>query len=267
MSQRVVILHTSDLHGKLPTMAQEVIEGLRRDAPAALLVDGGDALGAGNLGYRPREPVLDAMNRLGYQAMAVGNREAHVWQAMMARKVAPARFPVLSANVTARRQLPVKPYIVLETAGVRVGLIGLTVPMITRRMWTRHLCDILFEDPVRAANDMVPLVASQADLVVVLSHLGIAGDRRLAEEVPGIHLILGGHSHVETHTPVAVNGVVLVHPGAWSRYVAYVEVSLGCGDGVSISSRLVPMRADVPVRGQHSAPSHLAGTAGSGAEA
>ncbi len=101
------ILHTNDLHNHLTTEKTAIISALRRRyAPNVLLLDAGDAVGAGNLGARGKEPILTQMWEAGYDAMAMGNRESHPTQAALHKKLRDVRFPVLAANLRARQEHP-----------------------------------------------------------------------------------------------------------------------------------------------------------------
>ncbi|HEY3282595.1 MAG TPA: metallophosphoesterase [Armatimonadota bacterium] len=222
----VTLLHTSDLHGRLTPGAEERLAGLLKEHPSALLFDSGDACGAGNLGYRPHEPSLEALSRLGCRAMAAGNREAHLWRVVMEKKLAAARFPVLCANLTCRSgPSPCHSCVTVDTSGgARLGVFGLTVPMITRTMFSRHLSDLLFEDPIATARELVPRLRQEHDALVLLSHLGLKRDREIAEAVPGIDVILGGHSHVELQVPERVGDTALFQPGAHGLWASLVTM-------------------------------------------
>jgi 2',3'-cyclic-nucleotide 2'-phosphodiesterase (5'-nucleotidase family) len=241
MIKTATIIHTADLHGRLQEVADAILR-LKTSHPNSVLVDSGDAVKSGNLGYIPGDRTLEIMSNLGYHAMALGNRETHVWREVMALKLAQARFHLLCANLNTPENLPVLPHITSSVAGVNIAFTGLTVPMVTRKMWTKRLCNILFEDPLETARTLIPQIRQQADVVVVLSHLGLKADTALAEQVGGIDLILGGHSHVETHTPVVINTTVIAHPGAWARYATLATIRLSSSGEREISTRLVPLK-------------------------
>src|SRR3954462_6679456 len=135
----MVVLHTNDFHGRQGPEVLERLQALRRGFPGALLLDAGAAVKAGNLGFRPGgEPVLEAMSDAGYDAMCLGNRETHPRKEIFPRKIDRARFPILSANMTAKGDapLPVRPHVVLERGGAKIGIFGVTVPMFTRKQWS-----------------------------------------------------------------------------------------------------------------------------------
>lgn len=225
----LTIIHTNDFHGRLTEEAAQRLAGLRAECPEALLLDCGDAVSAGNLGCRlGGEPILERMSDLGYDAMTLGNRESHPRKEVFPHKIDRARFPVLCANLVGKPDVPVptRPWICLGRGGRRVGVIGLTVPMFTRKMWSQALCDYLFEDPVSTARALVPVVREQADVVVALSHLGLKQDEELAAHVPGIDLIIGGHSHADRAQPVVSAGVPILHTTAYAFYVGVARLEV-----------------------------------------
>src|SRR5512138_3604661 len=101
----LTILHTGDLHNHLTAAGADVLRRLKAESPNTLLLDSGDAVSAGNLGVTPGgEPILRLMSETGYDAMAMGNRESHPTLRVLERKLSDAAFPVLGANVMAKRQ-------------------------------------------------------------------------------------------------------------------------------------------------------------------
>lgn len=223
-----VLLHTNDFHGRLTPERAAVLKGLGAQHPEALLLDAGDAVSAGNLGFRPGgEPILERMTELGYHAMTVGNRESHPRKEIFPQKLRGAGFPVLCANLVPREGVaaPTQPSMVVPVHGLRVGILGLSVPMFTRRMWSQALCDYFFEDPLVTAQECVPRLREEANVVIALTHIGLQQDRLLAERVSGIDLIVGGHSHADLAAPEVVNGIPILHTTAYAAFVGRACVS------------------------------------------
>lgn len=211
-------------------MQAERLKGLRAKLGGeGLLLDAGDAISAGNVTYHPGgEAILTLMSEIGYDAMTVGNREFHLTQSGFHAKVANATFPVLCANVRSRGEsaAPVVPYIMRTlTSGLRVTVFGLTVPMITERMLVRKLSAYVFDDPIKVAADLTAGLRSSCDLLVCLSHIGIAKDRELAAAVHGIDLIIGGHTHVTLDEGERVGGALIVQAGWWGHSLGRVIVN------------------------------------------
>jgi len=241
------LLHTNDFHNGLTDAGaarlRAAIAGLS-GAPY-LLLDAGDAVRAGNVGVSPfGEPILDRMSEAGYHAMTMGNREFHFLRAALEAKIRQARFPVLCANVRARKEgdpaLPVQPFAAFTVGGLRVVVFGLTVPMITERMRVAAVSSFLFDDPVATAGRLVPELRADADLLVALTHIGLREDERLARTVSGIDLIVGGHSHNKLPEPRVVEGTPIVQAG-WHAHL-YGHVVVTPGDGARVAGALHPLQ-------------------------
>jgi 2',3'-cyclic-nucleotide 2'-phosphodiesterase (5'-nucleotidase family) len=235
----LTILHTNDFHNHLrPEQASRLAQLRRSLGSSGLLLDAGDAISAGNLTYRPGgEEILDRMSEAGYEAMAVGNREFHFTEAGFQAKVSRARFPVLCANVRTRgpAKLPVIPSARFVLCGeVRAGVFGLTVPMITERMLARNVSSYVFDDPIAVATEVVPTLRSASDLVICLSHIGLARDRELAAAVRGIDLIVGGHTHAKLAEGEWIGETLIVQAGWWAHY--YGEVTIDLEEGAKRAS-------------------------------
>jgi len=219
--------HTADLHNRLSMAAARRLADLKRRHEGALLLDAGDAIAAGNLGFRlAGEPILRRMAAIGYDAMSMGNRESHPLRRILERKLRNAAFPVLAANMRpARRPLPdiVRSHAVFETPAGRVAVVGLA-PQITRpgSLWSRAT-DYVFDDPLSVAAELAAALRREADLVVCLSHCGEDTDARLAE-LSAVDLVLGGHTH-GTRVSQQPGQALIVHPGHHSSHVAQTEMT------------------------------------------
>jgi len=244
------LLHTNDLHNHLTDdQARRLADRRQTLGTSGLLLDAGDAIASGNITFRPGgEPILERMTQIGYDAMTVGNREFHVWRCGFHSKLFRADFPVLCANIRPTpkireegngerekgeegkpdtEEMPVRPYVVFEPdPGWRVGVIGLTVPMVTERMLARKISAYVFDNPVQTAAQIVPRLRSelQLNLLVVLTHIGIAQDRVLAAAVPGIDIIIGGHTHVVLEHGERVGDTLIAQAGSFGRFLGRIEV-------------------------------------------
>lgn len=239
---RVHLFHTNDFHGALTDEKAAMLAAARArlsgDEPW-LLLDAGDAVKAGNLGFNPfGEPILERMSQLGYSAMTLGNRETHPSLAAVRTKLSKATFPTLCANGYAKSggTVPFVPSVLLERGGQKIGIFGLTVPMATPKKVDAALWDNLFESPFEAAKRLVAELRPQCDLLIALTHLGIAQDRKLAEALPELDLIVGGHTHVVLEQPEVVNGVPIVQAGSHARFLGHVILDAG-----SVTGALLPL--------------------------
>jgi len=186
------------------------------------------------------------MNALGYDAMAVGNHEFNFGLEVLWKAKREAKFPILAANL--RQQYKdgaehFQPYVIKVMSGVRVGVVGLVTPGVPRWEIPANYRGYQFEPLVDAARRVIPEVRRQADLVVVIAHSGLGPDPAangrsaeaeipgenavlaLARKVPGIDVILFGHTHLEVKEKT-VNDVLLVQAKNWGQSLARVDIEL-----------------------------------------
>lgn len=277
----ITVLQTSDLHANvlpwnyargeaadwgLARVATRVRE-IRKSSKHVLLLDGGDTIQGAPAGWlearRPKgEPhfMAAAMSALRYDAMAVGNHEFNFGLEVLRRAQKDSSFPWLSANTryAAGGGPAFAEYVVKTLGGVRVGVLGLTTPNIPGWEPEANRPGLEWEDPVESAARLVPLLRQKerCDVVVVLFHSGLEIDPatgeangtayenhvvRLAKTVPGIDLILTGHSH--RRLPLTrVHGVPVTQPGRWGEVLARVDLVVERAKGIA---RVVEARGEL----------------------
>ena len=241
----ITILHTGDLHNHLSEAAADLLRREKQASPDVLLLDSGDAIRAGNLGCTPSgEPILRRMSEAGYDAMAMGNRESHPTRRVLDRKLADAAFPVLAANMMAkRRHLPrqVKSHISLNLPdGLRTVVLGLAPQVTSPQSWWARVTDYVWDDPLKTAAGLIRKLRPEADLVICLSHLGVRIDERLAQ-VEGIDLILGGHSHTTIYPPRRIGHCYLAHAGHHGASFGRLQVEVEGRTITSVSGELASL--------------------------
>jgi 2',3'-cyclic-nucleotide 2'-phosphodiesterase (5'-nucleotidase family) len=238
------LLHTNDHHNHF-TEAHSARLSLERAELGSngLLLDAGDAVGSGNVTFRPGgEPVLDLMNAAGYDAMTIGNREFHFSRVGFQTKISRANFPVLCANVRPKdggEPLTV-PSVSFSSGGKRIVIFGLTVPMITERMLVRKVSAFVFDDPLAIGKELAQKLRPEADLLICLSHIGLKKDRALAEATPEIDLIIGGHTHATLPEGERVGNTLIVQAGSFSKLLGTVDINWTEG-APSLTANLRPL--------------------------
>ncbi len=288
------ILHTNDFHGNLeqnsgnstsnPGMARvaKVINDVRTAVGAdnVLLLDAGDEMQGSLLSnIQKGAPTIAVYNAMGYAAATFGNHEFDWGQDVLAQRVSEASYPYLSANIvindtgnctTAGWTSPsfAQPYVV-KTVGtasntINVGIIGVTTtetPIITVASATEGLC---FKDPAESIKHYYDEIKANADVIVVLSHLGFAdggygygipiyGDQTLAQKLitagKPVNLIIGGHSHTDVALPAPVVGgkTTVVQARYNGRQVGRADITVQPDGAVSVSwSKLAPTSSGAP---------------------
>jgi 2',3'-cyclic-nucleotide 2'-phosphodiesterase (5'-nucleotidase family) len=244
----LTILHINDFHGrllpytvksiseKIPVsgvayLAQMINEERSKNPEGTILLSAGDMFqGTPQSNIFRGEPVVEIMNYLKFDAMAVGNHEFDWGQEVLQKLSSISNFPYLSANIVDKdgKYLPyLKPYVIIERKGLKIAIIGLTTPETAYITKPDYVKDLKFLDPVEILPNIIDDVRNKgANLVVVLSHLGFDADKELAEKVSGIDVIVGGHSHTVVTNPVVVRGVIITQAGYNGIYLGVLEIKI-----------------------------------------
>ncbi|MFC3749161.1 bifunctional metallophosphatase/5'-nucleotidase [Paenibacillus sp. GCM10012306] len=224
--ERLTILHTNDIHSHFDMMSPlaAMIDEQRAavgDEPL-LLLDVGDHMDRaaieteGTMG----QANIDILNLTGYDAVTIGNNEGLTFTAEMLSAVfSGLQCPVVCCNFveTATGEPPhwMKRHVILDRDGIRIGVTGATAAFAS--FYALLGWDAL--DPEEALRKECSLLASQVDILIVLSHLGLPTDQRLAENLEGVHAILGGHTHHLLETPQIIGGTAVCGAGKFGRYL------------------------------------------------
>lgn len=281
--QRLVLLHTADTHAELfpwraligPSDARRGlgVEGAvaevggyarlktllgreRAREPRVLHLDAGD-LFQGSLAFERfgAEPEILGFDALGVDAQALGNHELDRGEAFVHDGYrALARFPLLAANYVSDGPGGladvVEPFVVLDAAGLRVGVIGVgntsSVALLGERP---NELRALAEDAAEAVQGALDALRPVVDVIVVVTHLGLDADASLVARTSGIDVVLGGHQHLTLDEPkwvldcgsdgagvvrdawgrertCASRRVPIVHSGAYGKYVGRLALAL-----------------------------------------
>ncbi len=217
------IYHTSDLHDRRGIVSR--LRALREQNPG-LLFDCGDSLRGSQTVYYRNEPIVAEIDAAGYDAQAIGNREFHYLFPLLRARAARMGHPLVCTNLidVKGRPLPFVPSLVLERGGVRIHILGALVMQYPAGSPWERIFGWRFLDPWDAIGPYARTVPD-GDLLVVLSHVGLKLDRKLAQRVPRIDLLLGGHSHDTLIEPEYAGGVPIVHAGPYGRYVSRSELA------------------------------------------
>jgi 2',3'-cyclic-nucleotide 2'-phosphodiesterase / 3'-nucleotidase len=253
-----------------------LVKQARKDDPDLLLVDSGDTIQGTPLEYlhnkrnnTPPDPMMLTMNALKYDAMAVGNHEYNFGLKVLEKARSEAKFPFLSANTyetgaKGTASTHYQPYIVKEVQGVKLGILGLTTPGIPSWENVPNYAGLEFHETVSEAKKWVPILRDKekVEVVVIAMHMGIEEDLRtgipnpssvpnenaaiaIARQVPGVDVILMGHTHREV-SDLFVNGVLLTQANRWASHVARVDIYLDKGEDnrwhlIAKSARTIPV--------------------------
>ena len=200
----VIILHVNDMHAKidnLPKLAY-LADSLRKIHPVVFLVSVGDNF-TGNpvvdmisdKGY----PMIDLMNRCGFNVSAMGNHEFDLGQENLNKRFEQAKFPFICCNfdATGTPLKQPKPYLVLEAGKkIHIALLGI-IELNDKRIPDTHpskVTGIKFYDGIAKAREYSWL-KKKYGILIGLTHLGVETDIKLADSMPEFDEIIGWHSH------------------------------------------------------------------------
>ena len=289
----LTILHTNDTHGHLmpfsypgmvqagsdlaglairsdiggiarrATLVRRIRTELRRLGIPVWLVDAGDFSDGTPFSTEYHgEADVAAMNAAGYDFATLGNHDFNYRLAQTKKLLSLARYPILCANATeaATGKLLVPAYTVQSVGPIKVALFGL----ITAETATYPAAKegVTITDEVETARRMVATLRPQVDIIIAISHSGEEVDQRIANAVPGVDVIIGGHSH--SRLPVGeftwrsedlkvddVNGTVIVQDHQWGGELGrldllFVQDDKGVWHVDRYRARLIPVTADIP---------------------
>jgi len=257
----VTVLVTSDIHGYLqpykPGTSKYFIGGMSRMArfvadfkavnPNVVLLDIGDAPYNTNVANMFQgKPVMEIMNRMGYDAMAIGNHDFDFPQDAMKRNALLADFPFLSANTYVNGYYPAHllPRTILESAGRKIAVIGLTDHSSAVYTHPNNVKGITYRDHFAAAAEQVEAVRSKADVVIALAHMH--GDNyKLPVKVAGIDFEMGGGNDVVA-LPQLIGDTWLVSPGKHSEAVGVLNINFVGGEIVGFNFGHVFISENLP---------------------
>jgi 2',3'-cyclic-nucleotide 2'-phosphodiesterase (5'-nucleotidase family) len=263
--RRIRILHTNDVHGAISPLPDEVVLGRpaelggsaytatlvdqarRQDPGRTLLLDAGDVVhGQAATDLDRGESMMEIMGEVGYDAATLGNHDFHWGVGNMLERLAQARHPVVIANVVMEDGSPVpntRPHKIFDMDGVKVGVTGLLTAQTATEQRKDRIEGVRFLDEATALRQSLQAMREEgAEVVVVLSHMGLDDDRKLARQFPGQGLvILGGHSHDRLTGPERLDGNYVVQAGSMGKEVGEMVLSLERRSIVGVEHRLIPV--------------------------
>lgn len=256
---KLYVVHTSDTHSCIEPISPNfsdtaqankggflrriaLFQQLRREHPKdMLLFDCGD-FSQGSVYYNlyKGEVEVKLMNLMQYDAVTIGNHEFDFGLENMARIFRMATFPIVCCNYdftgTPCEGL-VKPYIVVNRGGVRVGILGVA-PQPEGLVVHQNYEGMKYTSPAIAAQPIIDKLRGEekCDVVVCLSHLGWGDapeqDKDFIANTTGIDVLLGGHTHTYFTEPQFVSDrkghqVAVDHTGKNARFIGTFEIELG----------------------------------------
>ncbi|MFW6172161.1 MAG: bifunctional metallophosphatase/5'-nucleotidase [Elusimicrobiota bacterium] len=255
-------IFTSDGHGHiLPSKAywkkdnpdigglSAVDSYLKTVNPPYILTDSGDFFQGTPEGISTKGSlVVKLMNVLEYDALAVGNHDFDFGLEVLRDLSRSADFPFLCANVKEKdtKAIPAyfKDHIIKELNGVKIGVIGVITPNMDKLTIEENIKGLSFYSQKEDINKITKQIQEKGVKInILLSHLGVDKDKKIADELDDIDVILGGHTHKRLDPPIKVDRTIICQPGYnfvnighLKLYYSKIEDKL-----LSYSHKLVPL--------------------------
>jgi 5'-nucleotidase len=246
----LTILHTNDLHahdepfiehgqdiGGMPRIGH-LIRTIRKNTPNVLVIDAGDIFqGTPFFKFYHGAVEVALLNMVGYDIYTPGNHEFDDGPENLAKQLQAAKFDIISANMDASG-VPelarlIKPAVVKTIEGRKVGFVGAICPdleqvsLTTGKVRVKESGDNWIK-PIKQEVDK--LKAEGISRIILVTHVGVERDKQLAESIPEVDAIIGGHSHTRLDKPIIVKHedgteTVIVQTGCYGRTLGKLKLA------------------------------------------
>lgn len=292
---KLTVLHTNDNHGRFwqnkygeygmaarKTLIDELRAEVKAEGGSVLLLSGGDInTGVPESDLQDAEPDFKGMNKIGYDAIALGNHEFDNPLDVLQKQIDWAKFPMLSANIydkeTGKRMY--QAYEIFEKQGIKIAVVGFTTEDTAKIGNPEYIGGIEFRDPKTEAKKIIAELEEneKPDLIFAVTHMGhyengqrginAPGDVALARslELGELDMIVGGHSQEpvcmegpnvakksfkpgDECQPDQQNGTWIVQAHEWGKYVGKADFEFRNGELEMVSYNLIPVNLKKKVK-------------------
>lgn len=245
---------------RIASMARQ----LKQQNPNSLLLDSGDYLqGTPYFNFFKGEVELQAYQKAGFDAITIGNHEFDNGVPMLRKALGNFTGPIVTTNVTFSPDMGQR-YAVLKAGPLRIGLFSLLTE-VSGLVTAPNFQTAKYYDPVKVAQAAVEKLSKEADVIVCMSHVGVVPpwseeeepahashkvtDEVIAQKVPGIDVILSGHTHAMVARPLVIKSgnhrTLIVAPGYGGGYLGKLDLVVKNGTVERYDNNLVPLTASV----------------------
>ncbi len=265
----LTLFHTNDTHSAfLPRPATwrddgRMIGGVvplawhladqRRTAAASIFLDAGDFMTGNPVCLLeedgvPGVAIARMMTALGYDAGVVGNHEFDVGAELVARLVTHFEYPLFGGDIVDADGRPafLREPLILQRGGLRIGIFGFSCDSMTEVVTAAKLNGLRMAGQAALARELAAGLDPDTDLIILITHNGVDGDKALAGELTGagIDIIVGGHSHSRLNKPLLENGILIVQAGSKMTNLGRLDLAVADDRVVSYDGRLIDLWSD-----------------------
>jgi len=269
LPKTITLIHSNDIHGIFQPYELKLKEGkrlvggmealshylneLQAKEENIMLIDLGDRMTgtlAAEMEYKDVKGgvMVEFMNRLGYDILAIGNHEFDLGQDNVLELLKLTQVPSLIANIVYKengRSFPADPYHLIDVGGIKLGVIAVMEENFLTEVHKKHIKGLEITPIVPTLNAYVPVLDRQCDLVVVLIHSTFEDGIRIAENVEGVDVVLVA---AEDGRFEVVNGVLVKSTYGHLKTLGYLKLEVEQDRIVSYEESLVWLWADVDLK-------------------
>lgn len=292
---KLTVLHTNDHHGRFwqnkngeygmaarKTLVDQLRTEIESNGGSVLLLSGGDInTGVPESDLQKAEPDFKGMNKIGYDAMALGNHEFDNSLEVLSQQISWANFPMLSANIydKASGLRKYQPYQIFNKQGIKIAVIGLTTEDTAKIGNPEFIGGLEFRDPKEETKKLIAELkqTEKPDLIFAVTHMGHYEDGKRGVNAPGdvalaryleagqLDMIVGGHSQepvcmegpnvvkknftpIDECKPDQQNGTWIVQAHEWGKYVGRADYEFRNGQLNMVSYDLIPVNLKKKVK-------------------
>jgi 5'-nucleotidase len=231
--RRIHVLHTNDLHShmsqmsKIHTMVASLRKTWEEHGEESFLLDIGDHMDRVQMITEGTDGQVNRaiLETTGYDFITLGNNELLTFTPkQLEQNYKKSSFQVISSNVvdqkTERSAIWMKSYQIVNLNEVRFGFLGVTIPypIVYEQMGWKVF------NPLEILLDQVQQLRTQVDVLILLSHLGLFHDRKLATHIDGIDLIIGAHTHHLLPSPEQTGSAWIAAAGKFGDYLGHLVI-------------------------------------------
>ena len=252
LSSHVDFLDLANQYGKVGGLAHlaALIKDERAKYPErTLLLDSGDAwYGSAIAMLTNGRACVDIMNAIGYDAMTM-HWELNLGKKVLLDRISEANFAVLAQNLvdTEFEDRVLQSSLIRDIDGLRVAIVGEAYPfsLLTTEDpslnpdWRMGYRDIELQAEINRVREN-----EGAQLVILLSHMGLPQDMVMAERLEGVDVIVGGHTHGILWTPIQVGKTLIVQSGSHGKFLGALDIEVSNGKMVGYQHKLLPVLSE-----------------------
>ena len=208
------------------------------------ILDTGDMFQGSELAVKTTgKALVPILNALGYQLYLPGNWEVVYYKKAMQTLMGALTAPKVCANMYhdlgdgKKGELIFNPYYIWQVAGVKIGFLGYTDPLVPLRQSPNYSKGIIYTKPEENLKHYIDVLKNdeQCAYVIMLSHLGLSQQIALANDpaCQGIDYIFGGDTHERVRKPIECKYAKVVEPGAFGSFVGRLDLQIKDGKVIS----------------------------------